>query len=642
MAWTEVLLTLLVVFARADAGTEGYYNYTEPSPPDVSEDESRNFIVVDDMFISKEHYGIIFLNDTEKKGLLIKQLLWSKERGYPTVPYNISIDDEKASTNILKAIQHWEDRTCIRFRQATDKDLAHVKFIDGRGCSSAVGKASMYTPQTLKLAQGCREVGVIVHELGHAIGFTHEMMRSDRNDYLAVIEENIVKGHLRNFKMVSSQLYSSYGVPFDYSSIMMYNTRSFTNNGGMTLKTKNPMLQGLPGSFHVLSHRDALLANKMYECIDLWLEACGLDKDFCKNDGYVSRDCTCICPPGTKGYRCERVVGEYYDELMPTCNRVIKKGGTTIQSPKYPRFEDDGTSCVYHIIAPEDHTIEIIFDFFDIFEYRTVRCKLATMIFMEDKINKTLVACGKDFNSKSYKTSTNEIILFFDILEHVPISRGFKCRVEFLSNRTLTTTPPTAELITTTAKTSVITSTASTTVESTPTTMKPTTKSTTVTTSTTTATTTLTSKTTEEPKTTTIKPRTTTITRPTHITTKSTRTTSKRTTTTANVIKSTTPMPATTTTTPTTTASKMKTSNVIKSTTPMPTTTASKRKTSTTTPTSKVTITKPKTTAQPTPEIDKTTSPSSSADSISSKLKIHLSLLLFFLFFLLQFDFYFQ
>ncbi|XP_068249233.1 blastula protease 10-like isoform X3 [Palaemon carinicauda] len=431
MAWTEVLLTLLVVFARADAGTEGYYNYTEPSPPDVSEDESRNFIVVDDMFISKEHYGIIFLNDTEKKGLLIKQLLWSKERGYPTVPYNISIDDEKASTNILKAIQHWEDRTCIRFRQATDKDLAHVKFIDGRGCSSAVGKASMYTPQTLKLAQGCREVGVIVHELGHAIGFTHEMMRSDRNDYLAVIEENIVKGHLRNFKMVSSQLYSSYGVPFDYSSIMMYNTRSFTNNGGMTLKTKNPMLQGLPGSFHVLSHRDALLANKMYECIDLWLEACGLDKDFCKNDGYVSRDCTCICPPGTKGYRCERVVGEYYDELMPTCNRVIKKGGTTIQSPKYPRFEDDGTSCVYHIIAPEDHTIEIIFDFFDIFEYRTVRCKLATMIFMEDKINKTLVTCGKDFlPGESYNSSTNDVLILFDILEYVE-TMGFKGRVEF-------------------------------------------------------------------------------------------------------------------------------------------------------------------------------------------------------------------
>ena len=38
----------------------------------------------------------------------------------------------------------------------------------------------------------CMSVGIIMHELLHIVGFQHEQSRSDRDDYVDVIFDNIV------------------------------------------------------------------------------------------------------------------------------------------------------------------------------------------------------------------------------------------------------------------------------------------------------------------------------------------------------------------------------------------------------------------------------------------------------------------
>ncbi len=48
--------------------------------------------------------------------------------------------------------------------------------------------------QILSLDYGCVNVGVIIHEFLHIIGFFHEQSRPDRDDFITVVYENIVPG----------------------------------------------------------------------------------------------------------------------------------------------------------------------------------------------------------------------------------------------------------------------------------------------------------------------------------------------------------------------------------------------------------------------------------------------------------------
>lgn len=74
-------------------------------------------------------------------------------------------------------------------------------------------------------AAGCGRVGVIVHELAHALGFWHEQSRTDRDDHITIVKENIHPLMLRNFKKYGHDLTDPLGVKYDYDSIMHYGER---------------------------------------------------------------------------------------------------------------------------------------------------------------------------------------------------------------------------------------------------------------------------------------------------------------------------------------------------------------------------------------------------------------------------------
>ena len=65
-------------------------------------------------------------------------------------------------------------------------------------CCSFVGKRGN-GPQAISIGKNCDKFGIVVHELGHAVGFWHEHTRPDRDDWVTIFRENIMVGKFYNW-----------------------------------------------------------------------------------------------------------------------------------------------------------------------------------------------------------------------------------------------------------------------------------------------------------------------------------------------------------------------------------------------------------------------------------------------------------
>ncbi|CAB4005682.1 zinc metallo ase nas-15-like [Paramuricea clavata] len=102
--------------------------------------------------------------------------------------------------------------------------------------------------------------GIIVHEIGHALGFWHEQSRSDRDYYISIHWQNIQRNMQYNFNKMSGRTDdTSHG--YDYGSIMHYGPKAFSVNGRNTITAKNGQAIGQRQG---LSAGDVQQAKTMY------------------------------------------------------------------------------------------------------------------------------------------------------------------------------------------------------------------------------------------------------------------------------------------------------------------------------------------------------------------------------------------
>ncbi|KAJ3943859.1 uncharacterized protein N0V96_006792 [Colletotrichum fioriniae] len=174
----------------------------------------------------------------EKRGSMYPYQLWDAAE----VPYILQGLPHDLSESIRSAMREWEQSTCIRFLPKTSQEF----------------------------------------QLGHLIGLTHEHQRPDRDQYIRVLTDRVQKDELDQFTIHTG---ADVSVPFDYNSVMLYDTKAFAKTNKLT---------PISGSAS-LKHTMETITDKK---IDPWASPTANDFKAVNN-----------------AYACE----EYYTRVIPQC-----------------------------------------------------------------------------------------------------------------------------------------------------------------------------------------------------------------------------------------------------------------------------------------------------------------------------------
>lgn len=240
-----------------------------------------------------------------------KERVWD----HGVIPYEIDGNFSGAHKALFKqAMRHWENFTCVKFVERVPREHPNYILFTERpcGCCSFVGKRGN-GPQAISIGKNCDKFGIVVHELGHVVGFWHEHTRPDRDRHVQIIRDNIMSGQEYNFNKLTEEEVNSLGLPYDYDSIMHYAKNTFSK--GIYLDTILPMeshgkKRPEIGQRIRLSEGDIAQTNLLYKC-----HKCG--RTFQENSGSFGSPNHPNSSPPIDGERCEwRITATHGERIV--------------------------------------------------------------------------------------------------------------------------------------------------------------------------------------------------------------------------------------------------------------------------------------------------------------------------------------
>ena len=269
-----------------------------------------------------------------------------------------------------------EKFSCIRFQQRA-RQYDYVRIMNMTTCAAMVGHNTGRNDVFLH-EPNCMSKGIIMHELLHIVGFQHEQSRSDRDDYVDVVFDNIVQQgsyHLNFNRHDTNNL-----VVYDFNSVMHYPRLSWGKKPYLQTIIPKIFPHSKLGQRSRLSPHDIEEVRGLYQCSENTYDRCG--EDFEKSFGSFS-------------------------------------------SPNYPKQYAQETHCNWLMTAAKGKYIELTITQVDM--PATVACEEDSIIIHDGTTGAAPVIariCGKQTKSIVFTSSTQTLYVLFD---SAPIRRnGFR------------------------------------------------------------------------------------------------------------------------------------------------------------------------------------------------------------------------
>jgi hypothetical protein len=216
---TVVISSLIVVpmFLMVNCGNEREYHLNQ-------------------CIIKGREIPLLIKNNPEQASALNDEVVfWNSSILYYVVDADLPLNTKKIVTQAIDEYLLYTNITLIEYQGDMGDTFSYVIITsENTGlCSSFVGKQIGW--QKLYMGHKCSKKDGI-HEIMHALGWSHEQNRLDRDQYLTIHFDNIIPKKIHNFDIKPNSLYDKIEshTKFDFDSIMLYSRHAFSKNGLVT------------------------------------------------------------------------------------------------------------------------------------------------------------------------------------------------------------------------------------------------------------------------------------------------------------------------------------------------------------------------------------------------------------------------
>uniref|UniRef100_A0A8C1V629 Metalloendopeptidase n=1 Tax=Cyprinus carpio TaxID=7962 RepID=A0A8C1V629_CYPCA len=310
------------------------------------------------------------------------------ERVWPDgiIPYVISSNFSGNQRAIFKqAMRHWEKHTCVTFIERSTEESYIVFTIRPCGCCSFVGQRGG-GPQAISVGKNCDKFGIVVHELGHVIGFWHEHTRPDRDEHVDIFRENIQPGQEYNFIKMEPDDVDSLGEVYDFDSIMHYARNTFSSLQDSTGNFSSP---GFPNGYAAYLHciwrisvtpGEKIILNftsmDLYRSHLCWYDHVEIRDGYWRNAPLKGRFCGDQLPEAIISTdsrlwiefssSSSNWVGKGFSAVYEAiCGGEVRRDSGQIESPNYPDDYRPNKVCTWKIIVPQGFHVGLVFQSFE-------------------------------------------------------------------------------------------------------------------------------------------------------------------------------------------------------------------------------------------------------------------------------------